>query len=352
MLVSVIMAGGKGERFWPLSRISMPKQCLKIVTKKSIIEDTVDRLKPLIPQKNIFISTNKTLSKHIKKVLPKVSYVLEPFGRDTAAAIGLSCIEVMKKHKDAVIFVETADHVYLNPKKYLQHIKAAYDEADKNDHIVLIGIKPTFPNTGFGYIKHGEQFNKGKIKVLELKQFKEKPNLSKAKQFLKAGNYLWNSGMFVFKASVMLEEIKKYMPQLYKGLIKIKRSNFSDKVKHEVFSKLKKVSIDFGVMENSVKTVVVKGDFPWEDVGDWRLMEEVHKKDKSGNVAFGKTLAMNSKGNVVLSKDKKKLVALYNIKDMIVVDTDDALLVCPKKDAQKVKEVVHELKKKKLDKYL
>jgi mannose-1-phosphate guanylyltransferase len=345
------MAGGKGERFWPLSRISMPKQCLKIVTKKSIIEDTVDRLKPLIPSSRIFVSTNYDLHKHIKKVLPNVNYVLEPVGKDTAACIGLSCMEIMRKYGDCVIFVETSDHIYKDNGKYLDHIKSAYEMA-KKDNIVLIGIKPTFPNTGFGYIKQGKQLKDGKFKFYEVGEFKEKPDLKKAKQFVSSGDYLWNSGMFVFKPSVMLEEIKKYMPKLYSGLMVIKNSRFDQSVKKNVFDSLDKVSVDFGIMEKSDKTVLLRGDFSWDDVGDWKLLESVHDKDKDGNVVFGNSFALNSKGNIVYNSKDGKIIALCNVNDLIVVDTDDALLVCPKKDAQKVKDLVHEIKKNNLNKYL
>ena len=328
-LIPVIMAGGNGERFWPLSRINNPKQCLKITSNKTMIQETIDSLKPL--SKNIFISTRQDLKNKIKKTI-NAQFILEPERRDTAAAIGLACIEVMKKHNDPVIFIETADHFYKDKVNYRKHIKLAYKEAKKNS-IILIGIKPTFPNTGYGYIQP-----KNNNKISEIKSFKEKPNEKKAKLFVK-NNYLWNSGMFVFKASVMLEEIKKYMPKLYKGLLEIKKSS---KNKAKIFKTLDKISIDFGIIEKSKKTKVLKGTFPWEDVGSWKSMENIHKADKNNNILLGKATTLNSKNNITINK---KLVALCDVNNLIIIESKDAILVCKKDSCQDVKKLVKNLKK-------
>ncbi len=349
MIVAVIMAGGKGERFWPKSRETNPKQCLKIISNRSMVEETIERLKPLFSKKDIYISTNEKLAKHIRKTLPNVNYVIEPIAKDTAAAIGLSASYITKKQGDAIMFIETTDHTYKSKNEYLKHVKFAIDLANEN-YIVLIGIKPTEPHTGFGYIQKGKPVKVNKIKAYKIRRFKEKPDIKTAKVFFKSGEYLWNSGMFVSKCSVMLEAIKKHMPELYLALRKIKKNNFNKKIAKKEFKNLKKVSIDYGVMEKAKNTIVIEANMKWDDIGDWRAMERIHQKDKDWNVVIGKHFGLNTKNCIIWGDN---LVATYDIKDLIIVSTKDSVMVIPKNRAQKVKELVEEMKKnKRFKKYL
>ena len=331
---AIILAGGYGSRFWPKSRKNRPKQCLPIASDKPMIVDTVDRLKPIVDE--FYISTGKELEKPLRDLLRDVKYVIEPLAKNTAAAIGLSCITVSE---DEVIVVETADHTYSDPKSYLDNLKEAAKMAKKGK-IVLIGIKPSFAHTGFGYIKQGKLIKKGKIEIYEIEEFKEKPSLEIAKEYLKDGNYLWNAGIFICKAGVMLKAIEKYMPQLYSALIKIKQSNFDQSILKKEFEKLKSISIDYGIMEKANNTAMIRGEFPWDDVGDWKAAERIHKKDDNGNIVLGK-----HKGSAINSIIIGENVKTEGVKELIIVDTNDCLLVCNKNRSQDVKKIVEELEK-------
>jgi mannose-1-phosphate guanylyltransferase len=342
----VILAGGSGERFWPLSRKSQPKQLLKIHGQKTVLEEAVKRLAPLIPKKRMFICTGKGIAPQLKKILPKNNFIVEPLARNTAACIGLSALYIEKLDPEGIMLIETADHVYNNPQAFLEHLKLAINQA-REYQLVTLGIKPTRPETGFGYIEKGDPVAK---KIFEVDDFVEKPDLKTAQEFLSSKNFLWNSGIFVCKCQRMLKAIKEHMPKLYLGLKRIKQSNFDEKVIEQVFQGLKSISIDYGVMEKENNIRVVEGDFHWDDIGDWRAMERILKKDDSGNVIKGQSLLVNSENNIVFSD---KLVALVGLKNMVVIDTQDALLVCPKDQAQKVRDVTRKLaQKKEWEKYL
>lgn len=335
MLKAVIMAGGKGERFWPYSRDDNPKQCLRIISKKTMVEDTIDRLKPIIEKKDIHIIANKELSEKIKEYAPNVNYVIEPMRRNTAAAIGLAAINL---DEDDIMFVETTDHVYKDNKDYLNHVKKAAEIAEKG-RIVLIGIKPTHPHTGLGYIEKGGVLGKGDIDTYQVSGFKEKPDLNTAKDYIKSGKYLWNSGMFISKVSVMLDAIRNDMPELHKALINIKKSPESIK---EEFEKLESVSIDYGIMEKNKELAVIEADMHWDDIGDWLAMERFHEKDKDGNTIQAENVAIDTKNSIIFGD---KLVATLGIEDLVVVTTKDAVLVCKKDRAQELKSLVKKLPK-------
>lgn len=339
MLTAVIMAGGYGKRFWPLSRRNKPKQCLALFSKKPMIRETVDRLINLIPADRIFISTGAELEEPIKKILPDVNYIIEPMARNTAACIGLSAIAVMQRYPDAVMFIETSDHVYKDVSAYYEHITAAYEMA-KEGRIVLIGIKPTYPRTGFGYIRQGELVKDGKIKIYGVKRFKEKPDIETAKKYLSSGEYLWNSGTFIAQCSVMLNEIKLLMPELYEGLMKIKDSCFDKQVMHDVFQNLKSISIDYGVMEKSKNIVMARGELQWNDVGDFDAIDELHDKDENGNIIMARHSG-DARNCIIIGGE----ISTSNMSDMIIVDAGDCLLVCKKGRSQEVKNIVDELEK-------
>jgi mannose-1-phosphate guanylyltransferase len=341
MIHVVIMAGGSGTRFWPKSRKNIPKQCIKITSEKPMIVETVERLEALAPKSNIYIATGSHLEKPIRKILPDVNYVIEPCARNTAACIGLSAAAIAKKDKDAVMVIETTDHVYSDVDAYIENLKAGVEMAKENK-IVLIGIKPTFPHTGLGYIHQGNLVKDDEIKIYEIVEFKEKPDLKTAKEFLESGDYLWNSGIFISRVDVMLEAIKTYMPELYSSLMKIQESDFNEDILKQEFEALENISIDYGVMEKANNTVVIRGEFPWDDVGDWKAMERVHGKDENGNIIIGEHKG-DAKNCIIIGDGKP--IETGEIENLIIVDTKDCLLVCSKDRCQEVKKIVEILEK-------
>jgi len=348
VLYGVIMAGGYGTRFWPYSRSDKPKQLLKIFSDKTMMHDTVERLAPLIPSENMFVSTNGHLGKLIKKELPHVDYVIEPMQKDTAAAIGLSAVTIFDKDPEGIMFIETTDHMYKDIDAYLNTIRKAVIAATKGK-IVLIGIEPSFPHTGLGYIRTGEVFDEDIPNTFNVKEFKEKPDLKTAKEFVESGEYVWNSGMFIAKCSVILEEIKQYMPALYDGLMKIKESKFDKKVMEEVFEGLEKISVDYGVMEKSSNTVVIRTSMPWDDIGDFNALERWFDKDGRGNISLCSHEG-NANDCIILSQ-KRKIVA-NGISGLIIVDTEDATLICQKSNMKNIKKVIQKIKDADLSEYL
>jgi len=344
-LVAVIMAGGVGARFWPKSRAKEPKQLLNLFSERSMIQNTVDRLDGLVKKENIYIVTNKIQKVEIANQLTEIpieNIIEEPFGKNTAAAIGLASIVIDSKHKDAVTIVLPADHLINNKVEFQRVIKDASDFAYSGNSLVTIGINPTRPDTGYGYIQIDENDNEIFHKVL---RFAEKPNMETAQRFLESGDFFWNSGMFIWKTEVILNEIKTYMVDLYEGLETIKKyigQDSYDDVLTNVYGQLKSVSIDYGIMETSKIVYLVKGEFDWSDVGSWDSVYHLLEKDKNENASKGDVYFANSNGNYVNSE--KKFTALIGVNDVIVINTADATLVCHKDYAQDVKLVVDYLK--------
>jgi len=348
VLFGVIMAGGYGTRFWPYSRSNKPKQLLKIFSDKSLMHETVERLAPLIPSENIYVSTNGDLGKLIKKEVPDVQYVIEPMQRDTAACIGLSAISIMEKDPEGMMFIETTDHLYKDVEEYLDTIRKAVIAATKGK-IVLIGIEPTFPHTGLGYIKAGEIFNEDIPGTFFVSEFKEKPDMKTAKQFVESGEYVWNAGIFISKCSVLLDEIRKHMPKLHEGLMKIKESGFDQKITKEVFEGLEKISIDYGVMEKSDNIVVIRSSMAWDDIGDFTALERWFTKDGNKNIALCEYEG-NANDCIILSETRK--VVANSIRELIIVDTEDATLICQKSDMKNIKKIIQKIKDVELSEYL
>lgn len=352
-LHAVILSGGIGSRFWPLSRETTPKQLLSVVEEESLLKSTIKRLSPLIDKKNISIVTNIKQSELIKvhlneglKSKSKINFIDEPFGRNTAPAIGLAAALISKKDKNAVLCILPSDHL-IKDKKAFQNILQAAKEVALTNRLVTFGIKPTEPHTGYGYIKAKKKSLK-KIKnqkVSVVEKFVEKPNISKAKKYLSEGNYFWNSGIFVFKAETILSEIEKYSPKMYKSLMKIKEGADIEKE----YKKIENISIDYAVFEKTKIASVIEANFNWSDVGSFSTLPEVMEKDKKGNVIKGRVLDFDSSGSVIISD--KRLVATIGLENMIVVDTEDATLVCPMDRSQDVKMIAPLLKKKKMKEY-
>lgn len=361
-LYPVIMAGGSGTRFWPLSRHLFPKQLLKIGGgEHTLIQQTMRRVRGCAPASQVLISTNAAQAEQIRVQLAdwkdelKDGFVLEPEGRNTAPAIALAALEVVRRDPDGIMLVVPADHVVTGQRDFQAAVSLAMQLANEG-HLVTFGIKPIRPETGYGYIKPNGRALVGKLGALtgyRVQKFVEKPNAAKAAQYLKAGNYFWNSGMFVWKAATILEEIHRHQPALGKVMDRIAqllKAGAPKQTIDEVYRWATSVSIDNGVMELSSKAAVVPVSFGWSDVGSWGSLDEVAAKDKAGNVMSGRVVDFESTRSIVYAD--RRVVATIGLEDMVVVDTPDATLVCPKSRAQDVKKVVEILKQQKAPEHL
>ncbi|GBD89031.1 mannose-1-phosphate guanylyltransferase RfbM [bacterium BMS3Abin03] len=349
-IYAVVMAGGVGSRFWPRSKEKTPKQLLKIFGENTMIQDTVKRLKGIVDDENIYIITNKIQKAGILTQLPYLpieNIIEEPFGRNTAACIGLASVIIQHKDPDAVTLVLPADHIIEGKKEFHDTLLEAAEFADRGRGIITIGIPPTRPETGYGYIQIDEV---GVLDhIFKVLTFAEKPNYATAVRFVDAGDFFWNSGMFIWRTDVIIDEINTYMPELYEGLIKIKEaigtSDFQS-VLANVYGKLKKISIDYGIMEKSKKVYLIKGHFSWSDVGSWETVYELSSKDEDGNTKVGNIYTDMVVDSYIYSPDK--FTAVIGLDNLIVINEDDALLICKRDKSQDVKKVVDYLKYNKI----
>lgn len=347
-LYAAILAGGTGTRFWPLSRETTPKQLLKVMGDESLLISTIKRLNPLIPSDRVVIITNTMQAELIRLHLSSDSkgaapaYVIEPCGKNTAPAIALAAFQLQKKDPDAIMAVLPADHIIEDGKSFRKAMKAAL-EAAKEGHLVTFGIRPTAPETGYGYIKaDGRPFKSiNGFGVRAVEKFVEKPDIKKARQFLKNGGYFWNSGIFVWKASRILEEMRTYLPGVYARL----KDTSTPSDLETAYRDIDEISVDHGILEKSRDMVVIPADFPWCDMGTWSSFGGLVKTDKDGNVIRGRVVDLGSRDSVILGCDDRA-VATIGLEGMILVDTPDATLVCPKERSQEVKDLVAILKKK------
>lgn len=356
-MYAVIMAGGVGTRFWPRSRNKQPKQLLKILDEQTMIQETVSRLEDLVPREKICVVSTEPQMKEINKQLPFLkseNLIIEPKGKNTAPCIGLSAVILKQRDPDAVMAVLPADHRIKNQNQFQKVLAAAAETASKRDCLVTIGIHPTYPSTGYGYVQfNGKVDEINDVDVFKVKTFAEKPDSITAKRFLDSGDFLWNSGMFVWKVKAILKEIEESMPELYDGLMEIEKywgTESQDEVIKTVYCQIKSNSIDYGVMEHSENVYVLKGEFDWNDVGSWEEIYKVSPKDDDQNVIIGDHFVKDTKGCLIDSSDR--FVAALGIEDLIIIDTKDALLVCRKNMAQNVKDLVDAMKRKNLDQYL
>ena len=344
---AAILAGGIGSRFWPLSRETTPKQLLKVVGDESLLKSTIKRLSPLVKPDKVYIVTNERQAEIIRQHLEyegtsiKSGYVVEPSGRNTAPAIGLAAIRLLEKDPDAIMAVLPADHLIEDGAAFRSALGAAIKAAEAGS-LVTFGVVPTSPETGYGYIKSKKKAlgRVDKYSIYPVERFVEKPDIKKAKEYLRAGGYLWNSGIFIWKASRILEEIKTHLPGIYKRLEEIAKGG--DAV--AAYNAMESVSIDVGILEKAKGVVVIPASFPWSDMGSWNSFAEVLKTDVDGNVIRGRVVDIGSRNSIILGSDR--VVASIGLTDCIIVDTPDATLVCPKERAQEVKDVVTILKKK------
>ncbi len=356
MIWAVIMAGGAGTRFWPMSRRNRPKQLLPIVGKRTMIEETVARLAPLVPAERILIVTQPEHQPLIRKVLkrfPSKNIIAESCPRNTAPCLALAALHIEKQDPDAVFAALPADHLIRDAGLFRLHLKVACRQAAGGRHVVF-GIPPTVPHTGYGYIACKEKTGVEKaIEIYEGLRFVEKPTLEKAKEFLKSGKYFWNSGMFVWSLSFFLRSMEKALPEMNKGLAAIRSAIGTKKeqaVLKRIFPSFPNISVDYGLMEKASSLCVIKAQFDWSDVGSWQELEKIFKLDEGGNTLIGNTLSLDSRGNIV--KGGKRLIALLGVEDLMVVDSEDALLVARKDRAQDIRKLVDELGRRNLGRYL
>ena len=365
---AVILAGGSGTRFWPLSRETRPKQMLQIVGEDSLLQETIKRIHGFVPGKNIWIVTTEDKAQDIRfhldalgSLAKEIGFMNEPLGRNTAPAVGLAALYLNHLSPGSIMVVLPSDHAIPDPEKFLGDLKLAVQGAE-GDALVTFGIKPIRPETGYGYIKvRSKKKSRGLLKV---ERFFEKPDLKTAKRYLSHGGYFWNSGIFVFKTSQILTEIQTHLPSLHDALKKIEvilfepdqgdRSSIPPSLptgqagafRHPqlatLYSRLEPISIDYGVMERSHNIRMVPAKFRWSDLGSWAALDEVVEKDKAGNILKGNTINIGSENSTVFAGDR--LVATIGLKDMVVVDTPDATLVTPKERVQEVRRIVETLK--------
>lgn len=339
------MAGGRGERFWPKSRNSCPKQFLSLTSDgETMIQKTVNRLRPLVDAKDIFIVTNAAYTGLVKDQLPDVpaeNILAEPCARNTAPCIAFAAAIIGRKYDDAIMLVLPSDHLIGYENIYIKTLKKAVAVAEQGKNLVTIGITPTYPETGYGYINFGEE----KGDAYQVERFVEKPDLPTAKKYLSSGKYLWNSGMFVWKISSIMANMKEFMPDVAEGAERIAASfgtpDFEEVLVRE-FTAFPSESVDFGIMEKASDIYTLPGSFGWDDVGSWLAVERINETDENKNFISGDVIAVDAERTTVCGG--KRLIAAIGTEDLIIVDTDDVLLVCSKNNTQDVKKVIAQLK--------
>jgi len=357
-VVAIIMAGGRGERFWPRSRRDRPKQVLNLLGEGVMINVTYNRLTPLVDKRNIFVVTGKDLGGLIKKYiheLPSANIIREPARKNTAPCIGLASI--IAQHRtgaDPVCIVLPADHYIPEEERFRETLRTAIEAAQEGEWLVTTGIKPKWAETDYGYIKKGEVYKDGAIPVYKVAEFKEKPSQDVAEEYLRDGSYLWNSGIFVWRASSILNAMRQYMPSLFEGLERIKDAlggEEENEVIQRVYDTLERTSIDYGVLEKAEKVLVVEGDFAWDDIGSWLAMERLYEKDEKGNVCIGDCAGLDTRDCILVGEGG--LVATIGLEGFIVVRCADVTLVCRKEDVERIRELLLILSQdSSLEKYL
>ena len=341
----VIMAGGGGTRFWPLSRQATPKQLLNLSGKDLMVNEAIDRLSKTADKNDIFIVTNKTqVAKMLEATngrIQKNHILSEPSARNTAACIGYAALEIIKKYGDGIMVITPSDAYIKNESEFTRILGIAVKAAEEKDALVTVGITPTFAATGYGYIK----FQETGETVLKVLEFKEKPDEATAKKYVESGEYAWNSGMFIWKASTILKNFERFLPDIYADLQKIGDAmNTANELKviDEVYPKITSISIDYGIMEKADNVYVVPGEFGWNDVGSFDMLGVLHDADENGNIKIGDQINVDTKNCITYSSGR--LVATIGLENVVVIETGDAILVCDKNKVQDVKKVVEQLK--------
>lgn len=344
---ALIMAGGRGERFWPKSRKGLPKQFLSLTDDgKTMIQLTVERILPLVDVEDIYVATNKDYLELVRTQLPGIpegNIICEPVGRNTAPCIALGAALISSKYEDAVMMVLSSDHLIRYNSMYQTILRDACEVALEGDNLVTVGITPDHPETGYGYIKFNASESYGR--AFSVERFVEKPSLEKAKEYLAADDYLWNSGMFLWKISSVMKRFRELMPDVYEGVMKIKNAYIEgrmDEALEQIFPDFPSISIDYGIMEKSQNIYTIPGTFGWDDVGSWLAVERIKKSNEYGNIVDGNVITIDTK-NCIIQADKK-LIATIGLKDLVIVDTEDATLICEKGSTADIKKVLENLR--------
>jgi len=349
---AVILAGGKGERFWPKSKRKRPKQLIRLISDKTMIEETFSRISRFVPKERVIIVATTDIKDSIQNMFSWATddnLLLEPFPKNTAPAIGYVATKLTVRDKDAIMLVLPSDHYIPEVDKFLNTVDLAIAIAKKG-YLVTFGIVPARPETGYGYIEVGELIDKS---VYRVKNFKEKPNQKEAQRFLREKRFLWNSGMFVWQVDRILEEIKIHMPELYDKLVRFKETIGTEKENESLlnlYEEAPKTSIDYGVMERAKNVAVVKASFKWDDVGSWLALERVIKKDNAGNIGIGEYIALDTKDSIIVSDNG--IIATLGVKDAVIIKDENIVLVCDKRRTQDIRKLVQMLREKKKNKYL
>lgn len=350
----IIMAGGIGSRFWPLSRNARPKQFLDLLgIGKSLLQMTFDRFKPEYSNEQIFVVTSNEYVDLVLEQLPQLSrnqIIAEPQRKNTAPCIAYSAFKLNEKFPNSTMIVTPADHLILEKDDFISTIKSGVEFAQKNDALLTLGIQPTKPHTGYGYI----QFAENKNPVKKVKTFTEKPTLEFAKEFLDSGDFLWNSGIFIWNTSRILKSFQQYLPDVYESF---KHINYNSSEENEqiakTYSTCSSISIDYGILEKEKDIFVKPASFTWSDLGTWDALHEISEKDSNNNASNKNTIQLKNVSNSIVHQlGKEKIIILQDVDNLIVVETDDALVISNKDSEQKIKEIVQSLSANDLDKYL
>ena len=359
MNYAVILAGGRGERFWPLSRTQHPKQLLHLISRKTMLQETIDRIKDFIPVERTKVVTGENIKKAILRqvdYLKTENLIVEPAMKNTCAAIGIAAIHLKKTDPDATMVVLSSDHIIKPREKLLKILEVGTKLAEEGEHLITIGITPTRAETAYGYIESAELYDSfDDILVYNIKKFKEKPSRIVAQEYYYDRKHLWNSGMFIWSVSAILEALKRFMSDMYAELDNYSKhvgTDNEDAAKEELYQRLENISIDFAVLEKAENALVIKGDMVWDDVGSWLALDRIKDKDQGHNVIVGMARAMNTYETTIVN-DSDGIIAALGVSDLVIVKTDDIVFVAHKTRVQDVRELLAEFSRDKdLEKYL